>query len=300
MKKVFKGILPALITPLEADGKTVNEKSARALIEYQLSLGADGFYILGSTGEGLLLEEEQRMRMCEITVSQVAGRKPVICHIADMNFDRAVRLAKHAERVGADALSAVPPFFFDYSMTDIFDYYRKLASAAPLPFVIYNHTAANGGMSAEAVAKLFEVDNITGVKWTINNYHQLMRLKDLTHGEMNLINGPDTTLVAGLVAGADAGIGTTYNVMLPLYLEIYRAVQAGNMKRALACQQQANRVTEAMCRHGGITAVKAMCSMLGFPSGNPSYPLTQIEGDYLKVLEAELEAAGWQREYAMN
>ncbi len=295
MTKIFKGILPALITPLEADRKTVNEKTARDLIEYQLSLGADGFYILGSTGEGLLLEEEERMRMCEITVSQVAGRKPVICHVADMNFDRAVRLAKHAESVGADALSAVPPLFFDYLNDDIFDYYKRLAESTSLPFIVYNHVAANGGMSAELVAKLFEVDNITGVKWTINNYHQLMRLKDMTHGEMNLINGPDTTLVAGLSAGADAGIGTTYNVMLPLYLGIYRAFENGDMKEALRLQQKANKVTVAMCRYAGITATKAMCTMLGFPSGNPAYPLTPITEAFLETLEQDLAEAGWER-----
>ena len=88
---------------------------------------------------------------------------------------------------------------------------------------MYNHSAANGGMSADLVAKMFcEIDHITGVKWTVNNYYELMRLKDLTHGEMNVINGPDEMLICGLAAGADAGIGTTYIVMLPQFLEIYK------------------------------------------------------------------------------
>ena len=86
MKKIFKGIMPALITPLNEDGKTVNEKSTRELIEFHLSQGADGFYVVGSTGEGLVLPEEERMKMLEISVSQVAGRKPIICHTAAMNL----------------------------------------------------------------------------------------------------------------------------------------------------------------------------------------------------------------------
>ena len=121
MTKIFKGIMPALVTPILEDRKTVDEKAARELIEALIAQGADGFYVLGSTGEGMVMDEEERMRMCEIAISQVGGRVPVIVHIADMNFARAVRLAKHAERAGADAISAVPPIFFHYRNEDIYD-----------------------------------------------------------------------------------------------------------------------------------------------------------------------------------
>ena len=215
----FEGIMPALITPLEKDGKTVNEKVARELIESLLSQGADGFYVLGSTGEGLLLTEEERRKMCEITVSQVNGRKPVICHIAAMNFEEAIRLTKHAEQAGADAVSAIPPVFFAYGQNEIYDYYKTLATSSNLPFIVYNHVSVGGGMTAETVAKLYEIDNVTGVKWTLYNYYDMLRLKEMTHGEINIINGPDELLLSGLSMGADAGIGTTYNVMLPRYAE---------------------------------------------------------------------------------
>ena len=79
--------MPALITPLENDNKTVKEGVAREIIDLHLSQGANGFYILGGTGEGLVLSREQRERMCEITIDQVAGRKPVICHVASINTE---------------------------------------------------------------------------------------------------------------------------------------------------------------------------------------------------------------------
>ncbi len=294
MKKIFKGIMPALITPLNSDGVTVNEKSTRELVEFQLSQGADGFYVLGSTGEGLVLSEKERMNMLEIVVNQVNGRKPIICHIASMNFNEAVHLAKHAENVGADAVSAIPPIFFHYSNEDIYNYYNTLASSSNLPFVMYNHPAANGGMSAELVAKMFsEIDNITGVKWTVNNYYELMRLKDLTHGEMNIINGPDEMLVCGLAAGADAGIGTTYNVMLPQYVDIYKSFNAGDVVRAREIQQKVNRVIACMFKHEAISSVKHMCSMLGFESGQASYPLRQLTGERADALERDLKELGW-------
>ncbi len=294
MKKIFKGIMPALITPLNPDGKTVNEKSTRELIEFQLSQGADGFYVLGSTGEGLLLDESERRKMLEICVSQVAGRKPIICHVASMNFDEAVRLAKHSEEAGADAVSAIPPIFFHYTEQDIYNYYKTLATATALPFVMYNHSAANGGLSAAQVAKMFEIDNVTGVKWTVNNYYELMRLKDMTHGEMNIINGPDEMLVCGLMAGADAGIGTTYNAMLPDYLAIYKAMSEGRVDDARAIQYKVNRIIGCMIKHEVITAVKEMCGFMGFPAGNATYPLSQMGEEERAAFKAELKELGWR------
>lgn len=293
MKKIFTGIMPALITPLNDDGKTVNEKSTREFIEFLLGQGADGFYITGSTGEGLVLEEEERMRLCEIAVDQVKGRKPIICHTAAINFDEALRLSKHAEKTGADAISAIPPIFFHYRDEDIYNYYKSLAQSTGLPFIMYNHPSANGGLSADMVAKCFEVDNITGVKWTVNNFYELMKVKDITNGEMNIINGPDEMLIAGLAAGADAGIGTTYNVMLPEYLAIYKSFKEGNIEKAREIQLKVNRVVTAMLKHEVISSTKAMCTRMGFESGMATYPLKQMLDREIEALNKDLDIAGW-------
>ncbi len=289
----FKGIFPALITPLCEDNKTVNEASARKFIEFLLNQGADGFYVLGSTGEGLLLEEKERMRMLEIAVDQVKGRKPIICHTAAMNFNEAVRLSKHAEKAGADAISAIPPIFFHYRTEDIYNYYKTLAQSTNLPFIMYNHPAANGGMNAETVAKMFEIDNVTGVKWTVNNYYELMRLKDMTKGEINIINGPDEMLVSGLAAGADAGIGTTYNVMLPQFLELYKSFMQGNVDKAREIQNKINSVIDCMIKNEVISATKYMCTMMGFDVGEATYPLKSFKDGSAAVFEQELKELGW-------
>ncbi len=295
MNTFFKGIMPALVTPLNQDG-SVNEDSTRRLIEFLLSQGADGFYVVGSTGEGILLPEEERKRLLEISVSQVGGRKPIICHVASMNFDEAVRLSKHAEQAGADAVSAIPPLFFHYGEQDIYNYYKRLATSTDLPFIMYNHSAANGGLSAEAVAKMFEIDNITGVKWTVNNYFELMRLKDMTNGEINVINGPDEMLVCGLAAGVDAGIGSTYNVMLPWFIELYSEFQSGNIEKARQIQYKINRVITCMIKFELIPCLKEMCTMLGFDAGNGCFPFMQSNPEYSARLESALAEADWSAE----
>ena len=104
----FEGIMPALITPL-TEKETVNVPVLRSLIEHLIGKGADGFYIGGATGEGLALRTEERMILAEEAIATVDHRKPCIVQIASMDFNDAIALAKHAERAGADAISATPP-----------------------------------------------------------------------------------------------------------------------------------------------------------------------------------------------
>ena len=203
----FYGVLPALVTPLKEDNRTVNTEVVKDIIEYHLSCGANGFYVLGGTGEGLVMDPEQRRIMCEASIKAVGGRKPVIVHIAAMNFNECIELAKHAERSGADAIAAVPPSFFFYDNEDLYQYYKKLASAVNIPLIIYYHPSAQKTMTPELIARIFTVDNVTGVKWSSGDLYSMIRLKDITQGDMNIINGPDELFCMGLMAGADAGIG---------------------------------------------------------------------------------------------
>ena len=122
-----------------------------------------------------------------------------------MNFDEAIELSKHAEATGADAIAAIPPTFFHYSENDIYNYYKDLASAVNIPVIIYYHPSAQKDMSAKLIARIFEIDNVTGVKWSSTDMFEMMKLKDITHGDMNIICGPDELLLCGFAAGADAG-----------------------------------------------------------------------------------------------
>ena len=139
----FEGIMPALVTPLNED-ETINVKVLKDLIEYQLSLGADGFYVGGATGEGLALRTEERMILAEESVKIINGRKPCIFQVAATDFHDAIALAKYAEKVGADAISATPPLFFGYSEQNVYDYYKALADAVHIPLMIYYNMNAGG------------------------------------------------------------------------------------------------------------------------------------------------------------
>jgi len=293
--KNFKaeGILPALVTPLCEDNKTINEEATKRLIDLHLKQGANGFYILGGTGEGLIMGREEREIMCEIAVKHIAGRKPVINHVASMNFREMTELAKHAECAGCDAIAAVPPSFFAYDNDDLYEYYKRLAASTSLPVIIYYHPAAQKNMTAELIARIFEIDNVTGVKWSSNNFFELMKLKDMTNGEMNIINGPDELLVSGLAAGADAGIGSTYNVMLPEFVKIYECFKNKDMAQALDIQKKINNVIDLLINSSLIPAVKYAVGLMGIDVGDGTFPLKPLNEMQKSALKRGLEELGW-------
>ena len=289
----FRGIMPALVTPFCADNKTVNEESTKQLLDTLLEQGATGFYILGATGEGIVMGREERERMCEISIKHLAKRVPSIIHIASLNFNEAVVLAKHAERSGADAIAAVPPSIFHYDEDDIFEYYKRLAASVNIPLIVYYFPGAQKDMSARLIARIFEIDNVTGVKWSSHDFYEMMKLKDMTHGEINIINGPDELLLSGLAAGADAGVGSTYNNMLPEFLQIYDLFQKGEMQKALEVQLKVNRVIDLMIRNEVIPSVKYTLGLMGIDVGTGAFPMKTFGEAQAKKYESEIRALGW-------
>ena len=291
MKK-FEGVIPALVTPLNAD-ETVRVEVLQALIEYLLKKDADGFYIGGATGEGLALRREQRMILAEEAIRQVGGRAPCIVQVAATDFGEAIALAKHAEAVGADAISATPPLFFGYGEEEVYQYYKTLAEAVHIPMMIYYNPAAGFTVNADFAARMFEVDNITAITWTSSDYYGMLRLKDLTHGEMNILNGPDEMLLMGLTAGADGGIGTTYNFQLDTIRSVYTGFRAGDLAAAQAAQTEADRAIAVLKRYAIIPATKALLAGMGFAVGDATFPMKRYSDAEKQEILSAFRALGF-------
>ena len=287
----FEGIIPALVTPLD-EMERVNTKVLTELIEYQLGLGADGFYIGGATGEGIALKTEERIILAESAVKTINHRKPAIVQVAAADFNDAIILAKHAEECGADAISATPPLFFQYDEDDIYNYYKKLADAVSIPLMMYYNPATGFNFNADYAARLFEIDNITSIKWTSPNYMEMIRLKDLTKGEINIINGPDQMLLMGLSAGADGGIGTTYNFMFKTIKSVYTSFKNGDMEAALAYQTRADRIIDVLHKYKTIPATKVILEEMGFAVGNSTFPMKRYTDKERQKLISDMKNAG--------
>lgn len=292
----FKGIMPALVSPLNEDG-SVREKVLRGLINWLLEAGCTGFYICGATGEGTVMKIESRKVIAEITVDEVNGRGSVIDHVGAVDLRTALELARHASDLGVDAISSVPPFFYGYAEKEMIQYYQALSDASNVPLLMYASPLSGVSVTADMVCKMLNIKNMTGLKWTSSNYYEMRKIKELNGGDINVINGPDESLLCGLIMGADGGIGSTYNTMPKVFVRLFTSFSSGDIKDAQEAQFKANRLISILLKHGVLNGVKDMLEMIGFDVGYCTYPLKRFTSAEQELFRAELKALRFEEDY---
>lgn len=256
-------ILPALVTPLLPSG-TVDVASSERLIEHLYQRGVGGLYLTGTTGEGIYLADSLRRQIVEIATSLSRGRGTVIVHIGAVQAGQALELAQHAHRAGATAISSIPPFAGGYSWDEVRSFYAELARHSPLPVVAYYIPGLTGQPQPLAnLVSLLEIPNVAGYKFTDPNFYTMQRMLTRFRPDQVLYNGQDEALALGLQMGAHGGIGTTYNFMPDLILQIARHCRAGQPAEAIAVQRQANEIIEALLRFPIVPATKQILCWQG-------------------------------------
>lgn len=276
----LKRIFSALELPMKQD-ESIDYDLLPSLIEYQLGIGVEGFYCMGSSGEALLMSLDERKKALEVILKAVDGRVPVIAHVGTVRTEDVKNLARHASDAGADAISMIPPYYYKFSMDEIIAYYEDVIRAVPdIGVIVYNIPQFTGvEFNKDNAGRLLANDNVIGVKHTSNNLYSLERMKT-AYPDLILFNGFDEQFLASLSMGAEATIGTTVNVFAPLFLKIRECFKNGKMEEALTYQRQLNKYVEEMCRVGIFSAVKYILQKRGIDAGacrRPFHPLTAEE-----------------------
>jgi len=295
----FRGVMSALVSCID-ENENVKEDSMRRLMNWHLDEGFSGFYLTGGTGEGPVLQKQTRKRIVEIAKDEAnrrGGKCDLIAHVGAIDLTTAVELAKHAGEVGVDAISSVPPFFFGYGEKQIADYYKALSDASGLPVLMYASPLSGVEITYDMVDRLMDIPNMIGLKWTNYNYFTMHRIKELRGGNINVINGPDETLLCGLEMGADGGIGATYNVMPKLFTQIYENFKAGNMEAARAAQYKANKLIEILIKFGVVVGIKEALAMIGYDCGYQVYPQKRFTDEEAAAFRQALKDIRYEEEY---
>ena len=271
-----KAILPALLTPMDARGE-LNLSALDALVDRLIGEGVDGFYVMGSSGEALLLSTGERKAVAEAALARVQGRAPVIVQVGSTNPREAKELARHAAAHGADAVSSVPPFYYKYSTEELKRFYFDLADAAGLPVLVYNVSLYTGvEFNMQNAGDLLTDPRILGIKHTNYNLYTLNRFKKSCPDKV-IFNGFDECLLGGLSLGADGAIGTTYNAFAPLAMRIRDLFAANRMEEALSAQNLLNDFVDAILQTGAIAGTKYALTLQGIDMGpcrEPNAPMT--------------------------
>jgi N-acetylneuraminate lyase len=292
------GAYSAMFTPYTHDNQ-INIEIIERLVEYQLAGGLRGFFVGGSTGEGMLLTLDERKTLLEAVVRLNRGRGKIIAHVGAVRTEDSVVLARHAADAGADWVSSVAPIYFAQSFAGTLYHYTQIAEATNLPFLVY---AFNTTVIPERDVEIFKIKNVKGMKFTNADYYSVQQLRRLIDKPTLFLNGKDELMVGALAMGCfEGGIGTTQNLLPQHYAEINRLVIENNdVDTARPLQEEANAVISLMLKYGNMSYAKAMMRFIGVDCGYCRAPIPPLTEEQYAVFAEELREQGILKENSVS
>ncbi len=268
------GTFAALLSGFADDGAFSPARQG-AILDYVTSQTLTGLYVGGSSGEdGLMNVAELEAQQAIVAEHAQAKSMTLIAHVGRASLRESIQLAKHAEGLGYQALSALPPHAYPHSDEEIFAYYKELSAATSLPLIAYEiPVRTHRALSLDLLQNILDLPNVTGLKFTSTDLFKMSRLRS-TRPDSLIYYGFDEIFITGAVCGAHGGIGTTYNVLGSLYTALFAAVQQGDLGRSQELQQVSQDFVAELVEIGVIPGVKLALQTLGVDCGPARAPLS--------------------------
>lgn len=295
--KIFKGLIPPMVTPLSAPD-VLDEESTVKMTEHLLAGGVDGIFLLGTTGEGPHLPYAVREALVKKVCAVVGRRVPVLVGITETDMEDALRFAVKCKCYGASGVVAAPPYYFKLTQTECLAWFRGLADRLPLPLVIYDMPAHTDTVIEPAtIAALAEHPNIVAMKDSssvialFNKYRVALKPYE---GKFSLFMGPDEAMGEAVLLGADGGVCTGANLWPAEFKKMYEAAKRGDVAEVRKLQEFTTTSSFLLYGLGSgqigfLKGVKAALSEMGLIRNVLSAPFSPFEGRDLKAVRAALK-----------
>ncbi|MDR7078971.1 N-acetylneuraminate lyase [Neobacillus niacini] len=283
----YKGIIPAFYACYDDAGE-VSESRTKDLCNYLFEKGVKGLYVGGSSGECIYQNLEERKATLKYVAEALKGKLTLIAHVGAPSTRESVTLAKYAEELGYDALSAIPPIYFKLPDSSVIKYWTEIMESTELPFIIYNIPQTTGyNLTVSTFKRLIENKKVIGVKNSSMPVMDIERFKAAAGEDFIVFNGPDEQYVSGRLIGADSGIGGTYAAMPELLLKAEEFVATGNFEQARNIQRDINDIIIALCSLNGhmYSTIKELLKLRGVNIGSVRGPLEPVTGEDLNKVE---------------
>ena len=249
----LRGVMAALLTPFDQQ-QALDKASLRRLVQFNIQQGIDGLYVGGSTGEAFVQSLSEHEQVLEIVAEEAKGKIKLIAHVGCVSTAESQQLAASAKRYGFDAVSAVTPFYYPFSFEEHCEHYLEIIDSA--------------------------------LKQTSGDLYQMEQIRR-EHPDLVLYNGYDEIFASGLLAGADGGIGSTYNIMGWRYQGIVKALKEGDIQTAQKLQTECNKVIDLLIKTGvfrGLKTVLHYMDVVSVPLCRK--PFGPVDEKYLPELKA--------------
>ena len=285
----FKGIVPALITPMTAD-EEIDEEGLRTLVDRLIDSGVHGLFVLGTNGEFISLSEAEKLRVARIAVDQARSRVPVIAGTGAYATREVVALNRKMEAVGVNAVSVITPYFNGATQAELFTHYERIAHATSLPVMLYTIPAKAGvTLNVETVRRLADVPNIRGIKDSGGDFDRLLQLIALRHEDFAVFTGTDSMILWTLIAGGDGAVAATTNAVPSVVMSIWNSFQRGDIAAARQAQESLRTLRDAFALGTLPVVLKTAAQMLGMPAGPARSPAQPLDAAALERLAKAIE-----------
>lgn len=287
----FRGSFTALVTPM--NNGSVDEKTFREFVNWQIAEGTDGLVPVGTTGESPTLSHDEHRSVVEWCVSEAKGRVPIIAGAGSNSTKEAVSLAQHAEEAGADAVLVVTPYYNKPTQEGLYQHYKAINDAISIPIIIYNIPGRSiVDMSVETMQRLYELKNIAGVKDATANMARVSLQRAAMGEEFNQLSGEDVTALGFNAHGGHGCISVTSNVAPRLCAEFQAACLKGDYAAALKHQAKLLPLHQALFVETSPSPIKYALSVLGKCSETVRLPLVPVTEPTRALVRSAMVHAG--------
>jgi 4-hydroxy-tetrahydrodipicolinate synthase len=271
----FRGSFTALVTPFS--NGALDEKAFRGLVDWQIAEGTSGLVPVGTTGESPTLSHDEHGQIVQWCIEQAKGRVPVIAGAGSNSTKEAIELAEHAQESGADAVLVVTPYYNKPTQEGMYQHFKAINDAVRIPIIIYNIPARSViDMSVETMRRLFELDNIAGVKDATANVVRVSQQRAAMGDGFNQLSGEDATALGFMAHGGHGCISVTANVAPRLCAEFQNACLKGDYATALKLQDKLMPLHTALFIETNPSPAKYALSLLGKCADTVRLPMVRL------------------------
>ena len=290
-KTGFRGSFTALVTPFKNGG--LDEKAFRDLVDWQVAEGTSGFVPVGTTGESPTLSHKEHRQVVKWCVEQARGRVPVIAGAGSNSTEEAIEFARHAQECGADAVLVVTPYYNKPTQEGLYRHFKAINDAIRIPIFIYNIPARSViDMSVDTMKRLFELDNIAGVKDATANVVRVSQQRAAMGEGFNQLSGEDATALGFMAHGGHGCISVTSNVAPRLCAEFQGACLKGDFALGLTLQDKLMPLHTALFLETNPAPAKYALAVLGKCDEAVRLPMVPLAEKTKAAVRAAMVHAG--------
>ncbi len=281
---IFKGCATAIVTPFD-ENNNIDFDEFKKIVNFQIDNGINGIVVCGTTGEAATMSAEEKEELIKYCVKVVNKRVPVIAGVGSNNTQNVLLSEQYAQKVGADGLLVVTPYYNKTTQNGLIEHYKAIAQNTNLPIILYNVPGRTGvDIKPDTYLKLSKIKNIIATKEASGDISKILKIRDLCGDELNIYSGNDDQIIPILSLGGIGVISVLSNVVPQYTNKMIEYYFNKNIQQAENMQIKATKLINSLFKEVNPIPIKALMNSFGFKCGKTRLPLVECSEELQKEL----------------